>query len=129
MCRLAELTPSVGAAVVASGMAVGGAVVDPGIAVGSGVFVAEGADVAVAEEPQATMNTKSIKISTTGFFRMGSSILNLTVFGTPSIYLAAIRERRGLLPVNNSTEYSKSYRCAADNFPLPVDLETSQLSA
>jgi len=66
MCRLAELT-LLGGAVVATGMAVGG-VVDPCTAVGSGALVATG--VAVAEEPQAMMNTRSIEINTAGFLRL-----------------------------------------------------------
>ena len=68
MCRLAELTV-LGGAVVAAGLAVG-AVVAPGTAVATGVLVATGADVAVADEPQAIMNTRSMEINTGGFLRV-----------------------------------------------------------
>ncbi len=67
MCRLAELTPLVGAAVVGAGTAVGA---PPEAAVGGGAVATPG--VAVAEEPQATMNTKSMEISTAGFLRVES---------------------------------------------------------
>jgi len=102
ICRLAELNVDTGA-LVACGTAVGattGAVVDPGIAVGegavvdAGMAVAAGAEVAVADEPQATMNTKSIVMSTKGFFRMGSSITQPPKIGTTGNYQFAAQETR-----------------------------------
>jgi len=102
-CKFAELTVDTGA-LVGCGTAVGavGAVVDPGIAVGAtegavvdaGIAVAAGGDVAVAEEPQATMNTKSIVTSTKGFFRMGSSITQPPNVGSTGNYQFAAQETR-----------------------------------
>jgi len=100
ICRLAELTVDTGA-LVGCGTAVG-AVVDPGIAVGAtegavvdaGMAVAGDGEVAVAEEPQATMNTKSIVMSTKGFFRMGSSITQPPNVGTTGNYQFAAQETR-----------------------------------
>ena len=102
ICKLAELTVDTGA-FVGCGTAVGaaGAVVDPGIAVGAvgavvdaGMAVGDGAEVAVAEEPQATINTKSIVTSTKGFFRMGSSIIQPPKIGTTGNYRFAAQETR-----------------------------------
>ena len=44
-----------------------GAAVVPGPAVAAGAMVGAGADVAVADEPQATMNTKRMDMRTEGF--------------------------------------------------------------
>ena len=96
MCRLAELTV-LGGAVVATGRAVGAAVVGaaPDTAVGAaGALVAAGADVAVADEPQATINTRSMEISTAGFLRAESFMTCPPNVGTPSDFQVAVREGR-----------------------------------
>ena len=79
MCRLAELCVIAGA-VVAAGIAVGcaaaaaagaaGAVV--AWAAGAVVAWAAGCDVAVADDPQAMMKTKSMETNTAGVLRIGS---------------------------------------------------------
>ncbi len=93
MCRFAELT-ALGGAVVDTGLAVGAAVVGPpGTAVGAAV-VAAGPDVAVADEPQAIMNTRSIEISIAGFLRVESFMTYPPNVGTPSNFQAATQEKR-----------------------------------
>jgi len=68
MCKLDEVVELAGAWV-GSGMAVGAGPESPeGVAVGW----VTGADVAVAEEPQAMMSTNSTENSTAGFLRMRS---------------------------------------------------------
>ena len=89
MCRLAELTVLAVGAAVGSGIAVG--VSPPVDAVGGGGNVA-GTEVAVAEEPQATMNTRSMEIRTAGFLRMESFISCPPKFGTPSIFQMVVGE-------------------------------------
>jgi len=84
MCRLAELCVIAGA-VVAAGIAVGcaaaaaaGAVVAWAAgavvawAAGAVVAWAAGCDVAVADDPQAMMKTKSMETNTAGVLRIGS---------------------------------------------------------
>jgi hypothetical protein len=74
-CRLLLLTTPVDDDVVGVGIAVGA---PPEASVGGGAVVA------VAEEPQATMNTRSIEISTAGFLRMESFMTDPPRVGTPN---------------------------------------------
>jgi len=86
MCRLAELCVIAGA-VVAAGIGVGCAAADAAAAgavvawaagavvawaAGAVVAWAAGCDVAVADDPQAMMKTKSMETNTAGVLRIGS---------------------------------------------------------
>ena len=82
MCTLAELT-TVDAAVVAEGLAVGGAV-DAVVDVATGARV--GAGVAVAAEPQATMNAKRMKIKTLRFRKVERFMTKPREIGTLSTF-------------------------------------------
>ncbi len=91
-CKLFWLTALTGAVVgagTAVGTAVGAVVGTPGTAVGAGTAVATG--VAVADEPQATMKTRTIENSTAGFLRVVSSMTQPPDIGTPSIFQVAVR--------------------------------------
>ncbi len=116
MCRLAELTV-LGGAVVATGLAVGAAVVGaaPDTAVGAaGTAVAAGADVAVADEPQATMNTSSMDNSTAGFLRVESFMTFPPNVGTPSVFQCAAQEGRDVPRTKAFTTYVNIYRISAE---------------
>jgi len=81
MCRLAELCVIAGA-VVAAGIGVGCAAAGAVVAWAAGAVVAwaagavvawaAGCDVAVADDPQAMMKTKSMETNTAGVLRIGS---------------------------------------------------------